>query len=286
MYFDEDMLLDIRLNTLNKYVKKFVIVEANYTHNGDKKELKFDPKKFIKFKDKIIYLVVDIKPKNLKETNLDDLEKKNSAILDNAVLRENFQRNYLYNEIRNFHNEDLVIVSDLDEIPNLTNFKYKKKITIFKQKMIMYKLNLCYPNFLWTGSKLCKKKDLISPQWLRNIRSKIYEFWRFDVLFSKKKYCNLEVVNNGGWHFSNIKSAENINFKMKNFLHHLEYSESGLGAEKIKKIIKEKKVLYNYKADQKEDKWNSEVLLEPITLNELPQYITYNLDKYKDWIDK
>ena len=51
-------------------------------------------------------------------------------------------------------------------------------------------------------------------------------------------------------------------------------------------IIKEKKVLYNYKADQKEDKWNSEVLLEPITLNELPQYITYNLDKYKDWIDK
>ena len=53
MYFDEDMLLDIRLHTLNKYIKKFIITEATYSHNGSKKELKFDIQKFSKFKDKI-----------------------------------------------------------------------------------------------------------------------------------------------------------------------------------------------------------------------------------------
>ena len=76
MYFDEDMLLDIRLNTLNKYVKKFVIVEANYTHNGEAKSLNFNFKNFEKFKDKIIYIVVNEKPDNLKETSLSNLEKK------------------------------------------------------------------------------------------------------------------------------------------------------------------------------------------------------------------
>ena len=76
MYFDEDLLLDIRLNTLDKYVKKFVITEANYTHNGEPKKLKFDIKKFVKFKDKIIYLAVNEKPENIRDTNLNDLHKK------------------------------------------------------------------------------------------------------------------------------------------------------------------------------------------------------------------
>ena len=46
MYFDEDLLLDLRFNILNKYVKKFVITEATYTHNGAKKKLKFDINQF------------------------------------------------------------------------------------------------------------------------------------------------------------------------------------------------------------------------------------------------
>ena len=62
MYFDEDLLLDIRLNSLDKFVKKFVITEATYTHNGNKKKLRFDINKFKKFKDKIIYLIVDKQP--------------------------------------------------------------------------------------------------------------------------------------------------------------------------------------------------------------------------------
>ena len=92
--------------------------------------------------------------------------------------------------------------------------------------MFHYKLNLEHPNFLWTGSKICKKKNLISPQWLRNIKTKIYPLWRLDITFSKKKYNNIEIINDGGWHFTNIKTADKIHHKMKNFLHHYEYQSS------------------------------------------------------------
>ena len=72
MYFDEDMLLDLRLNVLNKYVKKFVISEATYTHNGNKKKLNFDINRFKKFKDKIEYIVVDKEPSNIRRINEND----------------------------------------------------------------------------------------------------------------------------------------------------------------------------------------------------------------------
>ena len=69
MYYDEDLLLDLRLNALNKYVKKFVITEATYTHNGSPKKLNFDINKYKKFKDKIIYIIVDKQPQNIFELN-------------------------------------------------------------------------------------------------------------------------------------------------------------------------------------------------------------------------
>ena len=65
MYFDEDMLLDLRLNVLNDHVKKFIISEATYTHNGSPKKLNFDINKFRKFKDKIEYIIVDKQPSSI-----------------------------------------------------------------------------------------------------------------------------------------------------------------------------------------------------------------------------
>ena len=89
--------------------------------------------------------------------------------------------------------------------------------------MFYYKFNLKHPTLTWVGSKACKKKDLISPQSIRNIKSKIYPLWRLDVYFSKDKYFNLNFVDNGGWHFTNLKTPEDIHFKLSNFLHHHEY---------------------------------------------------------------
>lgn len=286
MYYDEDIILDIRLNILDKFVAYFVICEANFNHNGTRREFKFDINKFSKFKEKIIYIQLTEQPKNIKIINAkDNKEIKNSKILDNALLRENYQRNFLQTKIKNFHDEDFIIISDLDEIPNLENFTYKSKISFFSQKMFYYKLNLLHKNFVWHGSRIIKKKNLLNPQWLRNIKSKKYPLWRIDTYFSKNKYSDINFIEDGGWHFTNIKSAEKIDYKMKNFLHHLEYEESGLGVEEVKKIISEKKIFYNHNADKREKKWNAETLLVKADDKFLPKYIIKNKGKFKDWLD-
>ena len=286
MYFDEDMILDIRLNMLDKFVSNFVICEANFNHNGTKRDFKFDINNFSKFKDKIIYIPLKEQPKKLKMINRYDSQLiKNSKILDNALFRENYQRNYLQTKINNFNENDLIIISDVDEIPNLEKFSYKSKVTFFEQRMFYYKFNLLHKNFVWYGSKITKKKDLISPQWLRNIKSKKYPFWRIDTLFSKTKYNDISFIKDGGWHFTNIKSAEKIDHKMKNFLHHLEYEESGLSIEDVKKIISEKKVFYNHHADKKEKKWGAKISLAKEEDGHLPKYIIENKLKFSDWLD-
>ena len=118
--------------------------------------------------------------------------------MDNALIRENFQRNFVNSTIKKYNGEDLVLINDLDEIPNLEKFKYKKKISIFEQKMIYFKFNLMYPNMNWLGSKICKIKHLESPQWLRNIKPKIYPLWRLDILFSKNIMIYHSLMKVGG----------------------------------------------------------------------------------------
>jgi beta-1,4-mannosyl-glycoprotein beta-1,4-N-acetylglucosaminyltransferase len=289
MYYDEDLLLDSRLNTLNKYVKKFVITEATYTHNGNKKKLNFNIQNFKKFKDKIEYIVVDQQPPNIKKLNDNDsketLEEK--KIL-NGMARDYFQRENLKKGLHNIDKDDLIIVSDLDEIPNLENLninKLKNNIIIFQQKMFYYKLNLLYENFIWAGSKAVKYKNFISPQWLRNIKSKKYPFWRLDIFFSKKKYSNLHYINDGGWHFTCIRKPEDLEKKLLNFAHHYEFEQSGLKINDIKKLIEEKRVMYDHNVDQKGYKWSGKSILKKIDINFLPDYIKKNIEIFKDWLE-
>ena len=287
MYFDEDMILDIRLNTLNEYVSKFIICESRYNHKGVKKKLNFNIKSFKKFENKIKYIVLENLPKNLHEIKENDSEKiKNSKILDNALMRENYQRNYCSEFLKDYSENDLVLINDIDEIPNLENFKYKCRITFFIQKMFYYKLNLEYPNFDWIGSRICKVKHLKSPQWLRNIKPKKYSFWRPDVLLSSKKYSNVEFIKSGGWHFTNVKTVEQIDHKMRNFLHHLEYEKSGININDLKNLIDQKKIMYNHKADKTDqNKWKNAKSLNKISLIDLPNYVRMNSSKFKDWLD-
>ena len=289
MYFDEDLLLDLRLNTLDKYVSKFVIIEATYTHNGTEKKLKFDINKFKKFKDKIKYIVVDKQPSNILEIHGDDSDgEKGKKLILNGYARDNHQRNKIIHGISDASDEDIIIVSDLDEIPNLKNLnfdKIKNKIIQFKQRMFYYKLNLHYPSLDWFGSKACRKKDLISPQWLRNIKSKKYSKFRIDLIFNKKKYNDIFYVMDGGWHFTCIRTPEELEYKLLNFAHHYEFEESGLKKEDLKKLIQEKRVMYDHNVDQKGYKWSGKGKLNKISSSELPDYISANLDIYKDWLD-
>ncbi len=288
MYYDEDLILDLRLNYLNKYVDKFIIVESTYTHSGQNRKLLFDIKKFSKFKDKINYIILDKTPVDLFIINTSDTDhQKNSKIILNAVKRENLQRNTISKGLNLASLDDMVIISDVDEIPNLEDnniTKVKNKIIFFKQKYFHYKFNLKLEEYIWHGSKACKKKHLITPQWLRNIKDKTYPFWRIDTFFSKKKYQNIKFIENGGWHFSNLKNPVDIEKKMKTYLHHREYELRPLGEERIKNIIEERKAIYNLNADKRKNKFDLSQKLTIADINELPSYLVKNTARYKDWI--
>ena len=286
MYFDEDLLLDLRLNILQKYVKKFIITESTFLHSGKTKKLNFDIKKFRKFKDKIEYIVIDKLPDGIEKINQDDnVELRNKKILDNSLKRENNQRNQLMQGLKNVNDEDLILSSDLDEIPNFQNFKFNNKIVLFEQNVFYYKFNLMQPNFKWIGTRACRKKDLYGFQWLRNIKNRSYPFWRIDTFFSKKRYMNVGIIKNGGWHFTSIKRPKDIFYKLSNFMHHLEFEESGLTLKDMEDMVDKKKILYDHTVAQEENKYTGNLSLEKVSNKMLPEYIQENLIKYRDWID-
>ena len=289
MYFDEEIVLDLRLNMLDPYVDYFVIVESIFTHKGDRRELKFNHEKFKKFKKKIVYLTYDEKIKEIEQVNNEDSDyEKSRKFILNAAYRENGQRNFISKGLEDAEDDDVILISDVDEIPNLENINFKKinqKIMLFKQNMFYYKFNLKLPNLVWSGTKGCKKKYLKSPQWLRNIKDKKYPFFRLDTFFSKTKYTNVDFIDDGGWHFSNIKSAEEIEYKLKSYLHHREFDINPLNTDEIKNIIEKKQAIYDLKVDKRVNKIGNGNKLENYPINKLPLYLQMNKNKYEQWID-
>jgi len=289
MYFDEEVVLDVRLNTLDKYVDYFVIVESSFTHKGDNKNLMFNHNKFEKFKNKIIYLVYDKQPKGIEAVNENDSEdEKSRKYILNAALRENGQRNFIQNGLNKAEDNDIILISDVDEIPNLSEVNFNnisEKIIMFHQDMFYYKFDLKIPNLLWTGTRGCRKKYLLSPQWLRNVKDRKYFPFRIDILFSEKKYSSIKFISNGGWHFSNIKTAEEIEYKLKSYLHHREFDEQSLSVEEIQNIIENKKAIYDLKVDKRVNKIGDGSKLVKIKFEKLPIYIQQNKHNYMKWLD-
>ena len=289
MYFDEDVILDLRLNILNPFIDYFVIVESTFNHKGEKRKLKFDKNKYKKFENKIIYLIFDEEPNGIEKVfDTDNEGEVSRKLILNAASRENGQRNFISKGLERANEKDLILISDVDEIPNLEKINWntlKDQIVLFKQDMFYYKLNLRLPDLIWSGSKACRKKYLKSPQWLRNVKDKKYSFFRLDTLFSEKKYINIKFINNGGWHFSNIKTAAEIEYKLKSYLHHREFDLNPISESEIEDIIKNKQAIYDLKVDKKINKIGSGNKLIEHPLNKLPSYILENIDKYKDWIN-
>ena len=289
MYFDEEIVLDTRLNYLNQYVDYFVIVESSFTHRGEKRNLNFNINRFEKFKNKIIYKVFDTAPENIINVlQHEDETAKSNKYIWNAIYRENGQRNHIAEGIKEANDEDLILISDVDEIPNLSKIDLKKinqKIILFKQDMFYYKFNLKLPNTEWIGTKACRKKHLINPQWLRNIKDRKYPIYRLDTLFSDKKYISVKIINNGGWHFSNIKTAEEIEHKLKSYLHHREFDLEPLDKDGIEKIMEKKQAIYDLRVDKTVNKIGTGDKLENYDLENLPETIKLNLEKYQKWLD-
>jgi len=287
MYFDEDIVLDVRLNFLNKFVDQFVIIESAYNHRGEKRVPLFKIDKFKKYKDKIKYILINDIPPGIEIINKEDEDVYRKSIF-NASKRENFQRNQILKGLTEANEEDWIIISDLDEIPNLSKINLqntKDKLIFFNQHMMYYKFNLKLNDYIWVGSKACKMKNLQSPQWIRDIKNKNYGWWRIDIFFSNRKYNNILFVEEGGWHFSYLKNPKGIEKKLKSYLHHIDYDLNPVGVEGIEKMINNKRTIYNIKADQKENKFDGINKLSKININLLPSYILENKDKFKDWID-
>ena len=288
MYFDEEVVADVRLHTLNEFVDYFVIVESKFTHKGEPRKLKFDHKKFEKFKDKIIYIIDEKVYPQIQEIQTEDSEdEKSIKLIFNATYRENGQRNLLHTGLKEANDEDLILISDVDEIPKLTGLNFKninEKIILFKQDMFYYKFNLWLPNLIWTGTKACRKKNLINPQWLRNIKDRKYSFFRIDTLFSSTKFNSIKIINDGGWHFTNLKTPEELYLKLKNFGHHDEFDNTDITITDLKKKIDNGIVLYNHFSDKSsKNKWEYSYKLKIIKDSLLPNYLIQNRANFNEW---
>jgi len=263
MYFDEDLMLDLRLNTLNNCVDKFIVAEATKDHTGKDKKLNFDFNNFKKFKDKINYIVVDDLPVNIKSY------KKDWAV---HHIRDQHQRNALSRGYKNCIDDDLIMISDIDEIPDpekIKKFKFNNKYACFMQKNFQSKLNLLnITDKYWMGTKIIVKKYLKSPQWLRNIKTTKPAFWKF------YKPRQPQLIFDGGWHFSFLKKPSGIAKKIKSYSHS-EFNKSEFTDEKkIEERIKKQIDIFdrNYKYQK--------VHLD----GSFPKYLLENINKYQNWI--
>ena len=290
MFYDEEVVLDIRLNTLKNSVDCFVIVESKFYHNGKKRDLKFNIDNFPKFKDKIIYIVQDEEPLDLETVKKDDDEgTKSYKFIFNAHKRENFQRNLISKGLVKSNEDDLIMISDVDEIPNLKDLnvaKVNNKIVIFEQSIFYYKLNRYLEGFTWHGTKACKKKNLKSPQWIRNVKNKKFNFWRLDTFFSETKHINKIFIKEGGWHFSNLKNPADIENKLKSYLHHRDFEVENIDIKEISKSMKNNETVYDMFADKRQKKFSeNKRKLNLYPKNKLPPYIQDNENKFKEWLD-
>lgn len=259
---DENELLEIRLNELNKYVDFFVIIEFGETHQGTKKSKNIDKRIINKFRDKIRYFFFDRFDENL-----------------GAWQKESFQRNKILEGIKDSENEDIIIVSDVDEIPNLHNFNFfniEDYVYAFSQTHTMYKFNIVRKK-KWIGTKLCKKKILKSPQWLRSVKvHKKYNFYRIDKIFSKTYYKKFKIIKNGGWHFGWLKTPSEIIKKINSYAHEEHNNLLNNNLDYITRCINNNLSFLD----------NKDELLFEKKLNFLPLYINQNLIKYSKWIKR
>ena len=259
-YFQENLQADMRINILFEIVDKFVVCESLYDHRGNKKEVNFDLKKYNKFGNKVKHIIIS-----------DPFPKKNIPWENQAL-----QREYIFKGIEEENENDLIMFSDPDEIPNpqiLKDLILKKKYGIFMQKMFTFKLNFFNQHESpWEGTRICKKKDLKSIDWLRQkvvSKNLKYPFWRID------KEKNIQLIHNGGWHFNYLLKPEEISKKLKSLAETKWDKKEYYNLENIKNKINLRIDLFG--RGHKFKKVNID--------NTFPEYIVQNKELFKEWID-
>ena len=263
-FYNANMLFDLRYHTLKNYVDFFVVCEANKTHTGQFKGYNFDKNFLSKYGEKIIYIKVDDLPKIITKG------KKDYKLLK-------MQMENLFKGIVEAKDDDLIIFSDEDEIPNpisISNFKHNDfKFGLFLQNMYYYKLNILgldEGNGNWAGSRICKKKYLKSFFDFRILKKKNvnYPLWRVD------KEKSIQLIDKGGWHFTYLMKPEEISKKIENMAH------TEFNKEKFKNLKKIEDNINNLI-----DPFNRNLRLKKVKIDSnYPEYLLENIEMYKDWI--
>jgi len=262
-FFNELDLLEIRLNTLDPYVDYFVLVEATTTFNGNPKRLYYNENKerYSKFKDKIIHIIVDNMP---------------PIVNGNAWGPEVFQREQMARGLIKCNDGDIVMVSDLDEIPNpdvlpdaienlhkttigdrlMRKFNIGFKFSVFNQRLFYYYMN-GYTDTIWKGTTLCTFKTL-----KEHFEGNPHKMYRANE--------KATAFDNGGWHFSYLGGAEAISYKIKSYAHTEFDNALYTNPEEIKKRVETGFDLFDRRQKVKYVKID----------NTFPKYLVNNIEKY------
>lgn len=257
LYNGEEKMLNFRLHELSEYVDKHIIVESIYTYSGIEKKLKFNIQNFPEFKDKIIYKPCYIKP-------VTGFAIHENGANQNFFINEKNQRNYLKEGFRGLEikTNDVIMLSDVDEIPDLTFLSKIKTTNFYGIKTSLhnfYYYNIsCRKKVKWPGTvfvsaEIFQNKINFDFELIRNARHS------FPLIGKNGDYTS------GGWHFSYFGNIDYIIDKIKSFSHSEYSGEKYTNPEKIKELIESKKDLF-FREDEGEQ-------FESVVETYLPKYI-------------
>ncbi len=274
-YFNEDMLLELRLETLWNHVDYFVISEASYTHSGVNRATEFDIEKFKKYASKIRYIRLDERPPG-----------------PNGFWKnENFIRNNISAGLYDAKPDDLILISDLDEIPKPSTIKaydrgYKRGD--LSQRYYSYFLNNYWvgdvdakgkliPNSnVWPGTKITTYKYFV--EFFRSDATSVRIFKSFGFLRGLKrawfKLTQNQVIPDGGWHFTWVFSVENIIKKIESTAHQEFNHDEHKKPERIISLIRSGRDINKPQARYQIQKID----------DQFPEYLLKNINKFEPFI--
>jgi hypothetical protein len=209
IFYNELDVLEIRLNELDTYVDQFILVESRVTHAGGPKELFFEKNKqrYSKWAHKIKHIIVEDMPTD-----------------ENPWAREKYQRECILKGLDDVSSDSIVMVSDVDEIPDMSRIKLTNLPSAIHMWMFEYSFDFLFTGEPWIGTIITTVEDLKKnkPNFFRDNR------WR------------LNIIPYAGWHLSSFGNAKHVLNKIQTYAHH---ADVGIFAEKtehtFEKIIHE-----------------------------------------------
>lgn len=272
-------LLEIRLNTLDCVVEKFVIVESPMTHSGKFKKMHFteNRERFRKWEDKIIHLVYH-------GYYIEDPANQTQIVWHN----ENEQRNYVLKALDQAIPSDwLLYISDVDEIPRPEKLLEAKRINIATQMPVNFALEQCmyFLNYNFKGFKQIRGSYLYDPRTAKEMHMKHFNSQHHSPsairwhMVADGYENDFPTVHDAGWHFSTLGSYEDIIYKIESNAHRFCDTDEFKNRERVIKIIQDGGHVYDM------DRYKDTKLVAR-EIEFLPLYVQANLEKFDKYIMK